>query len=102
MSSTSKKFNYLLILKRFNLDLAFLLYSVSSVQSPDKIKPFQVSESVALDSSLQLITLNSEEDFPNGSWLGDASSTKCRVRCPIPEEYVLFLVNITSVNKQTA
>ncbi|KAK6629077.1 hypothetical protein RUM43_002894 [Polyplax serrata] len=73
-----------------------------NVQSPDKIKPFQVSESVALDSSLQLITLNSEEDFPNGSWLGDASSTKCRVRCPIPEEDLIYVNTTCSTPEKMA
>ncbi|XP_078740478.1 protein BANP-like [Lampetra fluviatilis] len=33
--------------------------------------------------SVTLITLNSEEDFPNGTWLGDEWNVDLRVRCPI-------------------
>ncbi|KAL0280465.1 UNVERIFIED_CONTAM: hypothetical protein PYX00_001743 [Menopon gallinae] len=62
----------------------------SSTASPG-IKQFQVKASVGLDSSLQLITLNSEEDYPNGSWLGDISSPKCRVRCSISEKDLFFI-----------
>ncbi|CAM9172417.1 unnamed protein product [Lampetra fluviatilis] len=33
--------------------------------------------------SVTLITLNSEEDFPNGTWLGDEWNVDLRVLCPI-------------------
>nr|XP_032834837.1 protein BANP [Petromyzon marinus] len=33
--------------------------------------------------SVTLITLNSEEDFPDGTWLGDESNAELRVRCPM-------------------
>ncbi|XP_067001824.1 protein BANP isoform X2 [Anabrus simplex] len=46
-------------------------------------KPAQVSASVGLDSTVQVITLNSESDYPDGSWLGDESNPESRVRCPI-------------------
>lgn len=46
-------------------------------------KPAQVSASVALDSSVQVITLNSENDYPDGSWLGDENNPEARVRCCI-------------------
>lgn len=57
----------------------------------NSVKQYQVSASVGLDSSLQLITLNNEEDYPNGSWLGDFRSPKCRVRCPIAEEDLIYI-----------
>lgn len=45
--------------------------------------PAQVSANVSLDSKMQVITLNSETDYPDGSWLGDESNAECRVRVPI-------------------
>ena len=46
-------------------------------------KPAQVSASLGLDSTLQVITLNSKTDFPEGSWLGDENNPEARVRCAI-------------------
>ncbi|XP_076307802.1 protein BANP-like isoform X2 [Tachypleus tridentatus] len=49
---------------------------------------------VSLGSSVTFITLNSEVDFPNGSWLGDENNVELRVRCHItPSE--LFHINNT-------
>lgn len=76
-----------------NLEQA-LLGSTEEKQINDGMhcsKQYQVSASVGLDSSLQLITLNNEEDYPTGSWLGDVNSAKCRVRCPISEEDVIYI-----------
>lgn len=48
----------------------------------------------ATGSSIQLITLNSEADFPNGSWLGDERNPEMRIRCRIsPTD--LFHINTT-------
>lgn len=45
-------------------------------------------------SSIQLLTLNSEGDFPNGSWLGDDRNPEMRIRCHIsPTD--LFHINTT-------
>lgn len=63
----------------------------NSSSTGNSVKQYQVSASVGLDSSLQLITLNSEEDYPCGSWLGDFESPKCRVRCPIAEEDLIYI-----------
>ncbi|XP_046387612.1 protein BANP-like isoform X1 [Ischnura elegans] len=54
-------------------------------------KPPQVSASVTLDSSMQVITLNSEADYPEGSWLGDESNPECRVRSPITPADLLHI-----------
>ncbi|KAG0728355.1 Protein BANP [Chionoecetes opilio] len=35
------------------------------------------------NTHMNVISLNSEEDFPHGSWLGDPSQSTMRVRCPI-------------------
>ncbi|XP_064466802.1 protein BANP-like [Ornithodoros turicata] len=45
-------------------------------------------------SSVTLITLNTEADFPNGSWLGDEGNPDMRVRCPILPT-TLFHINTT-------
>nr|XP_006813694.1 PREDICTED: protein BANP-like isoform X2 [Saccoglossus kowalevskii] len=44
-----------------------------------------VAESPApnLGPNVTLITLNTEDDYPNGTWLGDENSIEMRVRCPI-------------------
>lgn len=58
-------------------------------------------------SSVTLITLNSESDYPNGSWLGNENNPELRVRChvspsdlfhintncPTPEKMALILLD---------
>uniref|UniRef100_A0A131Y2X1 Protein BANP n=1 Tax=Ixodes ricinus TaxID=34613 RepID=A0A131Y2X1_IXORI len=48
----------------------------------------------AAGSSVTLITLNTEADFPHGSWLGDENNPEVRVRCPISPT-TLFHINTT-------
>ena len=52
-------------------------------QCPSMAGPTQVSANVSLDSKMQVITLNNEADYPDGSWLGDETNPECRVRVPI-------------------
>ncbi|KAJ4439068.1 hypothetical protein ANN_15024 [Periplaneta americana] len=54
-------------------------------------KPAQVSASVGLDSTLQVITLNSKTDFPDGCWLGDENNPEARVRCAISQSNLLHI-----------
>ncbi|GLH10743.1 Protein BANP [Gryllus bimaculatus] len=54
-------------------------------------KPAQVSASLCLDSTVQVITLNSESDYPDGSWLGDETNPELRVRCPISPPNLLHI-----------
>ncbi|XP_049814554.1 protein BANP-like [Schistocerca nitens] len=54
-------------------------------------KPAQVSASVGLDSTVQVITLNSENDYPDGSWLGDETNPESRVRCGISPANLLHI-----------
>ncbi|XP_023224109.1 protein BANP-like [Centruroides sculpturatus] len=52
------------------------------------------STSVSVGSNFTLITLNSEADYPNGSWLGDESNPDMKVRTHIsPTD--LFHINTT-------
>lgn len=49
-------------------------------------------------NNVTLITLNSEEDYPTGTWLGDESNAEMRVRCPISAADMLHI----STNCRTA
>ncbi|XP_076032232.1 uncharacterized protein LOC143020015 isoform X2 [Oratosquilla oratoria] len=46
---------------------------------------------------MQVLTLNREEDYPNGSWLGDPSVVSKRVRCPITPQNLLH-INSTCIS----
>ncbi|XP_072024860.1 protein BANP-like [Amphiura filiformis] len=46
----------------------------------------------ALGSNVTLITLNCEDDFPHGSWLGDPNNIQCRVRCAITPTDLLHVM----------
>ncbi|KAJ7311839.1 hypothetical protein JRQ81_006151 [Phrynocephalus forsythii] len=51
-----------------------------------------------IGSNVTLITLNSEEDYPSGTWLGDENNPEMRVRCPITPADMLHI----STNCRTA
>ncbi|XP_074661788.1 protein BANP-like [Tubulanus polymorphus] len=44
-----------------------------------------------LGPNVTLITLNCEEDYPNGSWLGDDTNPEMRVRVPISHSDMLHI-----------
>ncbi|XP_010121237.1 PREDICTED: protein BANP [Chlamydotis macqueenii] len=52
----------------------------------------------SIGNNVTLITLNSEEDYPNGTWLGDENNPEMRVRCPITPADMLHI----STNCRTA
>uniref|UniRef100_A0AAQ4RGP0 Protein BANP n=1 Tax=Gasterosteus aculeatus aculeatus TaxID=481459 RepID=A0AAQ4RGP0_GASAC len=41
--------------------------------------------------NVTLITLNSEDDYPVGTWLGDENNTEMRVRCPVSAADMLHI-----------
>ncbi|XP_071505631.1 uncharacterized protein [Diadema antillarum] len=47
-----------------------------------------------LAGDFTFITLNTEEDYPGGSWLGDESNPQMRVRCHIPPSDMLHIMNM--------
>ncbi|KAE8608843.1 hypothetical protein XENTR_v10011628 [Xenopus tropicalis] len=51
-----------------------------------------------MGNNVTLITLNSEEDYPNGTWLGDEHNPEMRVRSPITAADMLHI----STNCRTA
>uniref|UniRef100_A0A8C6SHT0 Protein BANP n=1 Tax=Neogobius melanostomus TaxID=47308 RepID=A0A8C6SHT0_9GOBI len=96
----------------------FLLYSTVAkkrqntilvkVPGPEESQEEQDSGSEASDSvsnggmqssqNVTLITLNSEEDYPNGTWLGDENNPEMRVRSPVSPADMLHI----STNCRTA
>lgn len=55
----------------------------SGSETSDTVSNSGQSGGQNLAPNVTLITLNSEEDFPNGTWLGDENNPEMRVRCPI-------------------
>ncbi|XP_026871010.1 protein BANP isoform X1 [Electrophorus electricus] len=43
------------------------------------------------NNNVTLITLNSEEDYPAGTWLGDENNAEMRVRCPVSPADMLHI-----------
>lgn len=50
-----------------------------------------VDSIASLGPNVTLITLNSEEDYPNGTWLGDENNVEMRVRCPVTPSDLLHI-----------
>ncbi|XP_066947307.1 protein BANP-like isoform X1 [Macrobrachium rosenbergii] len=51
------------------------------------------------NSHMSVISLNTEADFPHGSWLGDPSHPTLRVRCPITPQNLLH-INSTCITAE--
>ncbi|KAG7166374.1 BANP-like [Homarus americanus] len=51
------------------------------------------------NNHMNIISLNSEDDFPHGSWLGDPSHPTLRVRCPITPQNLLH-INSTCITAE--
>ncbi|KAI4894579.1 hypothetical protein NFI96_018799, partial [Prochilodus magdalenae] len=77
---------------------------VLKVPGPEESQEEQESGSEASDSvsnsgqssaqstnNVTLITLNSEEDYPTGTWLGDENNPEMRVRCPVSAADMLHI-----------
>ncbi|KAJ8249456.1 hypothetical protein GJAV_G00235120 [Gymnothorax javanicus] len=84
---------------------------VVKVPGPEESREDEDSGSEASDSvsnsgqagsqnanNVTVITLNSEEDFPLGTWLGDENNVEMRVRCPVSPADMLHI----STNCRTA
>uniref|UniRef100_A0A131XNT6 Protein BANP n=1 Tax=Hyalomma excavatum TaxID=257692 RepID=A0A131XNT6_9ACAR len=56
----------------------------------------------AAGSSVTLITLNTEADYPHGSWLGDENNPEMRVRCPINPTTLFHINNTCSTPEKMA
>ncbi|XP_053174781.1 protein BANP isoform X2 [Scomber japonicus] len=50
--------------------------------------------------NVTLITLNSEDDYPGGTWLGDENNPEMRVRCPVsPADMLHITTNCRTAEK---
>ncbi|KAF7224704.1 protein BANP isoform X2 [Nothobranchius furzeri] len=70
----------------------------SGSEASDSVSNSGQSSSAQNGQNITLITLNSEDDYPEGTWLGDESNTEMRVRCPISLSDMLYI----STNCRTA
>ncbi|TRZ14869.1 hypothetical protein HGM15179_012250, partial [Zosterops borbonicus] len=70
----------------------------SGSEASDSVSNSGQGGSQSIGNNVTLITLNSEEDYPNGTWLGDENNPEMRVRCPITPADMLHI----STNCRTA
>ncbi|XP_053304726.1 protein BANP [Spea bombifrons] len=70
----------------------------SGSEASDTLSNCGQSGNAAMGNNVTLITLNCEEDYPNGTWLGDENNAEMRVRCPISSADMLHI----STNCRTA
>ncbi|XP_074014005.1 protein BANP isoform X8 [Numenius arquata] len=70
----------------------------SGSEASDSVSNSGQLGSQSIGNNVTLITLNSEEDYPNGTWLGDENNPEMRVRCPITPADMLHI----STNCRTA
>ncbi|XP_072926273.1 protein BANP isoform X5 [Hemitrygon akajei] len=72
----------------------------SGSETSDTISNSGQSGGQNLAPNVTLITLNSEEDFPNGTWLGDENNPEMRVRSPItPADMLHVATNCRTAEK---
>ncbi|XP_043937472.1 protein BANP isoform X2 [Protopterus annectens] len=72
----------------------------SGSEASDSVSSSGHSGNQNIGSNVTLITLNSEEDFPSGTWLGDENNPEMRVRCPItPADMIHISTNCRTAEK---
>ncbi|KAI5938974.1 protein BANP isoform X3 [Manis javanica] len=72
----------------------------SGSEASDSVSNCGQSGSQNIGSNVTLITLNSEEDYPNGTWLGDENNPEMRVRCAIiPSDMLHISANCRTAEK---
>ncbi|KAJ8785926.1 hypothetical protein J1605_006886 [Eschrichtius robustus] len=72
----------------------------SGSEASDSVSNCGQSGSQSIGSNVTLITLNSEEDYPNGTWLGDENNPEMRVRCAIiPSDMLHISTNCRTAEK---
>ncbi|AWP08664.1 putative protein BANP [Scophthalmus maximus] len=55
----------------------------SGSEASDSVSNSGNSSNAQNGQNVTLITLNSEDDYPEGTWLGDENNAEMRVRCPV-------------------
>ncbi|XP_015455885.1 protein BANP isoform X7 [Pteropus alecto] len=72
----------------------------SGSEASDSVSTCGQSGSQNIGNNVTLITLNSEEDYPNGTWLGDENNPEMRVRCAIiPSDMLHISTNCRTAEK---
>ncbi|XP_022082238.1 protein BANP-like isoform X2 [Acanthaster planci] len=74
----------------------------SEEEQREPSSPQASSLSRNLSRNVTLITLNTEEDFPHGSWLGDETNVECRVRCGILPTDMLHVMQTSKTPEKCA
>lgn len=70
----------------------------SGSEASDSVSNSGQTNNAQSTQNVTLITLNSEDDFPAGTWLGDENNAEMRVRCPVSPGDMLHI----STNCRTA
>ncbi|KAM5263746.1 protein BANP isoform 6-T6 [Ctenodactylus gundi] len=72
----------------------------SGSEASDSVSNCGQPGSQSIGNNVTLITLNSEEDYPNGTWLGDENNPEMRVRCAIiPSDMLHISTNCRTAEK---
>ncbi|KAL7401933.1 hypothetical protein ABVT39_007027 [Epinephelus coioides] len=72
----------------------------SGSEASDTVSNGGHSSGVQNGPNVTLITLNSEDDYPAGTWLGDENNPEMRVRCPVsPADMLHITTNCRTAEK---
>ncbi|XP_068595494.1 protein BANP [Brachionichthys hirsutus] len=72
----------------------------SGSEASDSVSNGGNSTNVQNGQNVTLITLNSEDDYPGGTWLGDENNPEMRVRCPVsPADMLHVTTNCRTAEK---
>ncbi|KAF7660211.1 hypothetical protein LDENG_00286320 [Lucifuga dentata] len=72
----------------------------SGSEASDSVSNGGHSGNVQNGQNVTLITLNSEDDYPGGTWLGDENNPEMRVRSPVsPADMLYITTNCRSAEK---
>nr|XP_046249961.1 protein BANP isoform X1 [Scatophagus argus] len=72
----------------------------SGSEASDSVSNGGHSSSTQNGQNVTLITLNSEDDYPGGTWLGDENNPEMRVRCPVsPADMLHITTNCRTAEK---
>ncbi|KAM9854026.1 LOW QUALITY PROTEIN: protein BANP [Aulostomus maculatus] len=72
----------------------------SGSEASDSVSNGGHSSNMQNGQNVTLITLNSEDDYPGGTWLGDENNPEMRVRCPVsPADMLHITTNCRTAEK---
>ncbi|XP_051239361.1 protein BANP isoform X2 [Dicentrarchus labrax] len=72
----------------------------SGSEASDSVSNGGHSSNAQNGQNVTLITLNSEDDYPGGTWLGDENNPEMRVRCPVsPADMLHITTNCRTAEK---